>query len=186
MVFMSVLMIKIKTSAPDCYFLKTHPGAIIKHRVVLKGEKGIKAIVSIKTPKYENIEVVDEHKCELALSILDAGAIISSAEVFEKEIVWNLVCKDNDVFSKLIENLEKLNVEYEIVYKTKLDKKSKLDEITYNEYMILKLALEKGFFESPKRVKLEELAKIIGVSKSTASETLRRGIKKVVMKYFRI
>ena len=51
---------------------------------------------------------------------------------------------------------------------------------------MLKLAFEKGFFESPKKIKLDDLAKILGVSKSTASETLRRAIKKVVMRYFEL
>jgi|Deesub1362B_J571_1020462.scaffolds.fasta_scaffold00857_9 predicted DNA binding protein len=179
-----MLRVRIRTPAQDCRLSRIHHGAIIKHQTIFKGKEGVKAVINIKTPSNENIEVVDEHKCELALSMLAGGAIITSAEVSEGEILWDMVCRDNDVFRKVIKNLEKLRVDYDIIYKIGFNEKSELDKITYNEYLILKLAFERGFFESPKKIRLEDLAKTLEISKSTASETLRRAIKKVVTKYF--
>nr|WP_244372844.1 helix-turn-helix domain-containing protein [Archaeoglobus fulgidus] len=46
------------------------------------------------------------------------------------------------------------------------------------------MALEKGYFDFPKRVKLEQLAEFFGIAPSTLSEILRRGQKKVLEKYF--
>ena len=51
-------------------------------------------------------------------------------------------------------------------------------------YMLLRLAYDMGFFDSPKRIRLEDVARLGNVSKSTASETLRRGIKKVLARFF--
>ncbi|WP_081423301.1 helix-turn-helix domain-containing protein [Archaeoglobus fulgidus] len=56
--------------------------------------------------------------------------------------------------------------------------------MTYREEEILKIALEKGYFDFPKRVKLEQLAEFFGIAPSTLSEILRRGQKKVLEKYF--
>ncbi len=51
------------------------------------------------------------------------------------------------------------------------------------ESQILRMALEEGYFEWPRRVKLEELASKIGVSKATAAEHLRKALKKVLNAY---
>ena len=174
----------IKTPTYNYYLSEMYPNAILKHRVIFKGNESVKAIITIKTSRDENIKVVDEHRCELALCILKSGAIIGSAEVFKRTIIWNIICKDNNVLERAIKNLEESGIGYEIIYKTNLNEK--FDKITYNEYLMLKLAFEKGFFESPKKIKLDDLTKILGVSKSTASETLRRAIKKVVMRYFEL
>ncbi|WP_456328550.1 helix-turn-helix domain-containing protein [Archaeoglobus sp.] len=45
------------------------------------------------------------------------------------------------------------------------------------------IAFNHGYFENPKKIKLEEIAEIIGVSKATASDLLRRAVKKVIKKY---
>lgn len=50
--------------------------------------------------------------------------------------------------------------------------------MSYKEFEILGLALDYGYFENPKRIKLEELAKMLDISKATASDLLRRTLKK--------
>lgn len=48
---------------------------------------------------------------------------------------------------------------------------------------VLRTALEKGYFKRPKRVRLEELASKIGVSKATVAEHLRKALGKVLNAY---
>jgi len=99
--------------------------------------------------------------------------MVPSAEIHE-DIVWNVVCND-ETFKNLMNALERSKIDYELVSKETF---SENDEITYREYTIFRLAFERGFFDRPKKIKLEEIAKALDISKSTASETLGRGLKK--------
>lgn len=56
--------------------------------------------------------------------------------------------------------------------------------LTTLQEKMLKMALEKGYFDYPKSVKQHELASCIGVKASTVSECLRRALKKLLQIYF--
>lgn len=58
-----------------------------------------------------------------------------------------------------------------------LSLKSQLTDV---EYHTLRKAERLGYYESPRRIDLNELANVIGVSKQAASVTLRRAVKKLV------
>jgi len=87
-----------------------------------------------------------------------------------------LVCTWEE-FKNLVASLNDLNLSYELVWKSSFFEDKKLSR---RELEILKLALEHGYFENPKRVKLKELAKMLGISEATASNLIRRALKKVV------
>jgi len=176
-----MLRVKIRTSIPKYCIARRYPNAVLKLRCVCRGEKGIKAFVNLKTPDGKTVLVIDEHRCPLAQKILSSGAMVPSAEIHE-DIVWNVVCND-EAFKNLMNALERSKIDYELVSKETF---SEDDEITYREYTILRLAFERGFFDSPKKIKLEEIAKALDISKSTASETLRRGLKKVLKMFFEL
>ncbi|MEM4156177.1 MAG: helix-turn-helix domain-containing protein, partial [Archaeoglobaceae archaeon] len=88
---------------------------------------------------------------------------------------------DDESFLKLMEALESVEIEYEIIYKGRLESE---ETITLREEEILKIALQKGFFDYPKKIRLEELAKQLGMAPSTLSEIMRRGQKKILQKFF--
>ncbi len=169
-----MLRVRIKTNIPNYCIAKKFPGAVLRIRNLCKGEKGIKALASVKTPNGRTTIAIDEHRCPLAKRILDSGVIVSSAEISDC-IVWNLVCGE-DAFRRLSDT-----VEFELIGKEVFSEK---DELTFNEHEMLKFALERGFFDSPKKIKLGYIAEEFGISKSTASETLRRAIRKVLKNYF--
>ncbi len=56
-------------------------------------------------------------------------------------------------------------------------------EVTQREREALQFALERNYFEFENRSTLSELAEQMGVSKSSLSETLRRGTRKAVIQY---
>ncbi|MDK2876499.1 MAG: hypothetical protein PWQ22_909, partial [Archaeoglobaceae archaeon] len=58
-------------------------------------------------------------------------------------------------------------------------------EITFREEEVLRFALEKGYFDFPKKIRLEEIAEHFGIAGSTVSEILRRAQKKILEKYFK-
>ncbi|MDI9645637.1 MAG: helix-turn-helix domain-containing protein [Archaeoglobales archaeon] len=120
--------------------------------------------------------LLKEHPCLIASMLLKNGGLITKMRIEGEKIVWSLLC-DSESFLKIIEALEDENIDYEIIYKGFFESK---DEMTFKEEEILKIALEKGFFEYPRKIKLEELAKQLEIAPSTLSEILRRAQKKML------
>ena len=58
--------------------------------------------------------------------------------------------------------------------------------LTERQKTILSIAQKKGLFENPRRINTTELAKILKISTSSLSETLRRIYKKLTDNYFKI
>ena len=168
-----MLKLKIETEKPKYCIAKDDRIYFVKH--IVRSKRGIRALIDVKSRLEKTLIFVDEHPCPLAVKILDSGCIITSAEVSESKVVWNLVCSE-EAFLKLMSSLK-----CRLLDKRHLSEK---ENITYKEYTALKKALEMGFFDSPKRITLEKLAKESGVAKSTLSDCLRRGLKKVLKDYF--
>ena len=57
--------------------------------------------------------------------------------------------------------------------------------MTSKQEEVLRIALEHGFFDYPRRIKLRELAKLCGMNVATVDETIKRGQKNVIKEYFR-
>ena len=53
--------------------------------------------------------------------------------------------------------------------------------LTDHQEKTLWIALKLGFFEFPRKIHMKELADKLGVSLSTLSETLRRGLKNMLV-----
>ncbi len=57
--------------------------------------------------------------------------------------------------------------------------------LTERQETIIQIALEKGYFDFPERIALRELAKSLGISAATLTETLRRAQKRLLTEHFR-
>ncbi|HNU36416.1 MAG TPA: helix-turn-helix domain-containing protein, partial [Methanomassiliicoccales archaeon] len=53
------------------------------------------------------------------------------------------------------------------------------------EEVAVRAALEKGYYDYPRSVSLQELAKSFGVTASTMGEILQRGERNIIREYFR-
>jgi predicted DNA binding protein len=203
-----MLEVQIKTSLPESCVLgalnEILSQAIMEVEGLTKVNNEIKGLLNVRARKIEDLiqnlpsycegislsskeakVLVKEHTCLLAHSIIASGCLITKATLDGREIIWNVIC-DDESFLQLMKNLEETEVNFEILYKGKPVESGKKSKITYREEEILKIALEKGFFDFPKKIKLEELAEIFGIAPSTLSEILRRGQKKVLKSYFRL
>ncbi|ABW01075.1 helix-turn-helix domain-containing protein [Caldivirga maquilingensis] len=56
--------------------------------------------------------------------------------------------------------------------------------LTPSEYKITKIAYSKGYFEVPRLIKLDELARELGLSKATIDEYIRSAIRKILEHVF--
>lgn len=88
---------------------------------------------------------------------------------------------NHDSFRELLTSLEKVGISVELKRKTVLEDRKLL---TSRQEQILYIAFERGYFDFPKKVGLEELAHQVGVKPSTLTEILRRGQRKVLEQYF--
>lgn len=62
----------------------------------------------------------------------------------------------------------------------KIEKSSSKSTLTERQKEIIDLAFKEGYFESPRKVTLEELAGKLGISASSLGETLRLAVKKML------
>ena len=165
----------------------TDVGETIKGLFQVKG-KDVSSIVenlpimceTVLLSRDEAKVMIKEHTCMVALPIIQSGCILKKVDFDSNEITWDLIC-DDESFKKLMSMLEDYEVDFDIIYKGKPAK----TETTYREEEILRYALEKGYFDYPKKIRLEEIADHFGIASSTLSEILRRGQKKILEKYFK-
>jgi predicted DNA binding protein len=78
--------------------------------------------------------------------------------------------------------LEEENVVGEVLKISRLEDEK---ELTARQENILQIALEKGYFEFPKKITLRQLAKTLDVAPATLTEILRRGQKRVLQEHFK-
>lgn len=121
-------------------------------------------------------------KCIPARSILEAGCFIKSARHTEEGVEWEIVARRPSLI-KLAEILEKKNYFFEIKRIGGLENEKGI--LTEKEEAMLKYALTAGYFHSPKKIGIRAIAEHFGISISTTSDLLRRGMRKVLLSYFK-
>ena len=163
----------------------------VKSLLQIESEACLDDVLSaINAESLEDINKVSEskakaaltvHQCIPARSILEAGCFIKSAKHTEEGVEWDIIAKRSSLI-KLAKILEEKNYSFEIKRIGELEGEKEL--LTEKEEEILEYALVNGYFDTPKKVGIRRIAKHFGISISTASDMLRRGMKKVLKKYF--
>jgi len=139
----------------------------------------MEAIVPKKGKILATMQVRDCHACQL---VSDSECFLADASATTVgRLEWNLLAARRSSIEVLVKALRERELDPEVV-SIRSAKASSL--LTERQEKIIKLAFRLGFFEFPKRINLTSLAKKLGVSKSTLSETLRSGESKIVHAYF--
>jgi predicted DNA binding protein len=122
-------------------------------------------------------------KCFACRSLSGSNCFLTSARSKKDgRVEWNLIFANKDDLNKLIDNLKEYDIEVELNKICELEDKKAL---TARQQQIIQIAYEQGYFEFPRKVGVSELAKRLGISKSTLAEILRRGESKIIDGYFR-
>ena len=100
----------------------------------------------------------------------------------DDKMEWKILISGEDTLRKITDRLESQGVNCTILEIAHLTAKN---DLTARQEQIAKIALELGYFEFPKKIKLEELSSRLGISAGTLSEILRRAEKNILTKYFR-
>ena len=137
---------------------------------IVKAEQG-RVVGSLKT-----------HKCTACKTFAGADCfLVSATSKPDGKLEWTVLGNDTMVKS-LMQELENQKVTGEVV---KISKIKDEEELTARQEEILQIALEKGYFEFPKKITLRQLAKVLDVSPATLTEILRRGQKRVLQEHFK-
>jgi predicted DNA binding protein len=137
---------------------------------IVKAEQG-RVVGSLKT-----------HKCTACKTFAGADCfLVSATSKPDGKLEWAVLGNDTMVKS-LMQELENQKVIGEVV---KISKIKDEEELTARQEEILQIALEKGYFEFPKKITLRQLAKVLDVSPATLTEILRRGQKRVLQEHFK-
>ena len=137
---------------------------------IVKAEQG-RIIGSLKTRKRTACKTFAGADCFL----------VSATSKPDGKLEWTILGNDTMVKS-LMKKLEDQKVQGQVakISKIKGDK-----DLTARQENILQIALEKGYFEFPKKITLRQLARALDISPATLSEILRRGQKGVLEEHFR-
>ena len=149
--------------------VSSHP-SVFEFNVIESEENKIKINVKTKDPY-------------LLYAIIKCGVLIDfPVRVEEGFAYWRLI-STRERIDQLLTLFEERNINFTLLRIGKSpymieDDKTKLN---LDEMNILDKAISLGFFEIPRKISLEELAKQLGKSKSALSVMLRKIIKKKVL-----
>ena len=95
--------------------------------------------------------------------------------------IWTIAAPKKTAIKNALDDIEKLG-EFKLLH----IKKSTFDgfNLSDNQEHMLKLAISLGYYNWPKKISIQELAKRIGLSKVTVAEHLRKAEAKIVNKEF--
>ena len=136
----------------------------------------------VRTDKGRVIGSLKTRKCTACKTFAGANCfLVSATSKPDGKLEWAVLGSDTMVKS-LMRELESQKVAGEVVRISKLRDE---EELTARQENILQIALEKGYFEFPKKITLRQLAKVLDVSPATLTEILRRGQKRVLQEHFK-
>ncbi len=128
------------------------------------------------------ILIVGSKSCGGCSAMLESDCfLISAATKNDGWVEWKLVVNEKKQLQSLVESLKKRGIDSKLVKITPVDDK---ETLTSRQELIIKKALERGYFDFPKRIGIRELGRIFSISTASVSETLRRGQKKIIEHYF--
>ncbi len=126
---------------------------------------------------------VTTDSCPVCRAISGADcSLVSGSSVGDRSIRWELLVTDNVALNTLLDRLTSDGVSFEVKKKRELRNRR---DLTLRQEEILKMAFELGYFDFPKKIKLDKLSMRLGISPSTLAEILHRAEKHIMIKHFR-
>jgi predicted DNA binding protein len=117
-------------------------------------------------------------KCAACAALSGVDCFLMSAQArSDGRVDWNLITGDEGSLKELVDRLVARGCDVEI-------KKARRPELTKpltdRQEEVIRLALEAGYYDQPKRVTIKDLAKRVGIAPSTYQEILQRAERKVM------
>ncbi len=108
--------------------------------------------------------------------------LVSSQSRTDGWLEWRLASDSNENLMGLVSLLKQNRCRTRLM---KINDCNKKTSLTTRQKELVRLAFKLGYFEYPKKIGIRDLARLSGISISTASEILRSGQQKIIADYFR-
>jgi len=121
---------------------------------------------------------VDMQSCRTCRMLGDSGCWLDSATSRpDRGIQLNVIAPNGAALARLVNNLKYIGASV-VVEKITILRTAR--ELSTEQERALQTAFDHGYFDIPKRIKLDDLARRLNVSKATLDVVLRRAQRKVV------
>ncbi len=147
----------------------------------LKDHPHFEEVAIARSSREKALAIVAAKRCALCGVMGSSDCFLLSASSEDGKILWNILASGRGPLDKLVARLRKGGFAVAI---KKLKEFGKKEELTHRQEEIVRIALQKGYFDNPKKISIRELGKLMGLSISTLSEILRSGQKKILASYF--
>ncbi|MFX1444148.1 MAG: helix-turn-helix domain-containing protein [Promethearchaeota archaeon] len=149
--------------------VKNHP-SVLEFSLLEKEEHRVKFNVKTKDPY-------------LLYGVIKCGVLVNfPVNVRDGHAYWRLIAT-RDRIDQLLTLFDEKHINYELlrIGNAPFEITDGKNKLSLEESEVLEQAINKGFFEVPRKISLEELANQLGKSKSALSVMLRKIIKKKIM-----
>jgi predicted DNA binding protein len=121
---------------------------------------------------------VDMQSCQTCRILGDSDCLLDSATSRpDGGIQLNIIAPNGAALTHLVDDLEGIGASV-VVEKITILRTAR--ELTTEQEKVLQTAFDLGYFDIPKKIKLDDLARRLNVSKATLDVVLRRAQRKVV------
>jgi len=155
------------------------PNAIVE---TLRRNPYITDLETIVPPKGKILATLQVRDCHACSTLANSDCFLTDATATEAgRLEWRILAPKRSSVEGLVRSLKArgLDVELAAIRTAKGG-----GSLTDRQDQVLSLAYKLGYFEFPKKINLSQLAKKLGVAKSTLSEILRTGEEKILHTYF--
>ena len=140
--------------------------------------------VTIKTREVGSATfIVDIVKCGACEVLMRAKAfMVFPVSIQEGRMKWLLITDENPTVGKIVNDLEKCGCDVRIDRVTPFEGRGVLTE---RQEELVRVGLALGFFDFPRKIGTEDLARKLGISVSTLSEIMRATQRRIFSEYCR-
>lgn len=158
---------------------KLTPEELLSH---LRKARGVVESDLSKIDKNRLIGAITTHDCAVCSTFADLNCFLVWASTRpDGRMEWKLLVSGEGELQRLCRRLEEKHVWYKILGITRRIAKR---EMTSRQEEILKIALDLGYLDFPKRITLAQLSEKLGITPGTLTEILRRAQKHIVSQHF--
>lgn len=126
---------------------------------------------------------LESEGCEVCNTILSCDAFLVSGKGGESsKIMYSFMVPGFEAYQKIVSTLESAGFSVTVLKMRKFEPQRGF--LTVKQEKIFWLALKGGFFEYPRKINMAELAAKLGISPSTLSEIIRRGMRRLLEHHF--
>jgi hypothetical protein len=116
--------------------------------------------------------------CAVCKLLAENGCFLDSAASRSDGVLqWNVIATNADALGGLVNKIRALGCSVEL---KKVSKLASFSELTKTQERVLQMAYELGYFEIPRRIRLERLAKQLEISTATLDVIIRRAQRKII------